>query len=1112
MITSVRIHPAIGICRVGNSPDEFFIGPERPWDPPAPPGGFKDAQCRVKRQAARFRVFGVDENDNAVEITAADAEITWTVHLRNRKAVLHNPDAPPADMTIDPGPRKLDAPGQSQLFDTGTITFPGQAPVVVPLGEARTDADGRLIVLGGFGKSASPAGASPSGLFNPEWFDDVADGPVTATVKLNGTDETFAAVGAWVVVGPPKFAPELDSVVTLYDRMYDLAAAQDWVTPAAVPSYTQHIYPILLHAAQSRWVETVPGWAHAWTHPVVDPAKRQKIFDRLKPNPGGNMPKLAGDAQLTAVQLAWMQAWKDGNFTDDWAGPPAPPADITPDGLDRAALGGALGASYAPGIEVGIFTLEATHYSAPFRFDPDVVAAGDVTAEMSLPWQADFKACGTSWWPVPRPNRVLPQGEAMQEDWDRGVIDNGAMVAYWHSLGFVVQDGPQYVEVNRCDIPSIVLTTAFLLFDNVPQGPMNTPAQVSLPIVFEVANTGGQVTLEVDQAPWNPRLVPSPLSQAVGPTLPGETVQVEFWVTYETGPAGEVLDDGVSFVDPGTGQSWWVPIHASTAQRTAAAVALVLDRSGSMAQDRGDGKTKSESLRQAASIFVDAMLEGDGIAVVRYDHDAQLLQPVTAVGPADPEEAVRAATRAIIDGPDLDPAGATSIGDGVLTGRTALEAAPGFQVQALVVLTDGVENSPLWLADVAADIDARTYAVGLGTPQNTSAAALQALAAGTGGYLLVTGEIGDEQQFILQKYFLQILAGVSNAEVVLDPSGTLLPGDVHRIPFRLSDADGGVDVFLLTPTPEAVDFRLQTPNGFLMEPWRAGVDPRIRYVQSRGMAYYRIALPAELREQRLEREGTWHVVLTRGEPRLDPPAGYEEFLPEADGRTLEARLGDPAYDRSRSHPYPTVERRNTRAAAGAAPGRVPLDASGAALETRLPAWMSGTPYSVIVHAYSSVSLRCSLRQASREPGAAVWVDAVLTESGIPVADAQVRVEVVRPDGVQGRMVLDTRDGAALSGTYATSVPGIYQLRVRASGTTRRGHVIQRERTLTVPVWIGGDTDPPRDRAEGGGRIPVGGSGDPGTTEPPRTGTGAAGTERGPAGCLGWLMGIFGGSR
>lgn len=41
MATTYRIHPAMGVARVGNSPEEFFVGPERPWERPDPPGGLR---------------------------------------------------------------------------------------------------------------------------------------------------------------------------------------------------------------------------------------------------------------------------------------------------------------------------------------------------------------------------------------------------------------------------------------------------------------------------------------------------------------------------------------------------------------------------------------------------------------------------------------------------------------------------------------------------------------------------------------------------------------------------------------------------------------------------------------------------------------------------------------------------------------------------------------------------------------------------------------------------------------------------------------------------------------------------------------------------------------
>jgi L-Lysine epsilon oxidase N-terminal len=55
----------------------------------------------------------------------------------------------------------------------------------VYLGEIFTDGEGRLLVRGGRGVSSSYDGSRAITFANNEgWFDDVADGPVTATVTL----------------------------------------------------------------------------------------------------------------------------------------------------------------------------------------------------------------------------------------------------------------------------------------------------------------------------------------------------------------------------------------------------------------------------------------------------------------------------------------------------------------------------------------------------------------------------------------------------------------------------------------------------------------------------------------------------------------------------------------------------------------------------------------------------------------------------------------------------------------------------------------------------------------------------------------------------------------
>jgi L-lysine epsilon oxidase-like protein len=59
-IVRALIHPAIGIARVGNSnePDGYFVGPEVVDEPALAEGQYKDKHGALKRQAARFHIYG----------------------------------------------------------------------------------------------------------------------------------------------------------------------------------------------------------------------------------------------------------------------------------------------------------------------------------------------------------------------------------------------------------------------------------------------------------------------------------------------------------------------------------------------------------------------------------------------------------------------------------------------------------------------------------------------------------------------------------------------------------------------------------------------------------------------------------------------------------------------------------------------------------------------------------------------------------------------------------------------------------------------------------------------------------------------------------------------
>jgi len=211
-----RIHPAIGIARLGNSPGEFCISPETPAALPVEcdssgnafltPDGtaersitrFKDAAGRIRRQAARFSIYVCDEeNPDGRPLALGDeiegggnhgtlVDIQWRVYLGNKKAVwyefdalkgehgydakhpLRNPgitdDNERQHLIIDPGPRIVDSTTtrRAEFSRSGSgsyaPTFPPeklQPHSIDTLGEILTDNKGRLLVLGGHGNSGS---------------------------------------------------------------------------------------------------------------------------------------------------------------------------------------------------------------------------------------------------------------------------------------------------------------------------------------------------------------------------------------------------------------------------------------------------------------------------------------------------------------------------------------------------------------------------------------------------------------------------------------------------------------------------------------------------------------------------------------------------------------------------------------------------------------------------------------------------------------------------------------------------------------------------------------------------------------------------------------------
>jgi hypothetical protein len=427
------IHPGVGIARVGNSPDEFFIGPEAPGQLPAAEGGFKDGDGRVKRQAARFRVYGLNAAGEAVrEITADEAEITWRVHVANRKAGWYQfqnamdlgpklakvttprnanvTGAARKQLVIDPGPRTItgrNTQGPEYLFDGGL--FMGDP---VPLGEVRTDEAGRLLVLGGFGDSASHPPNQQATTFanNDGWHDDTSDGTVRATLKVAGQE--FEAEPAMVAVTPPNFGPGLYGVVTLYDVVLDLFirdSAFDFKGPERV-SFWRHVFPVFERLVTSQWVNSGVNFLFGVGSPsdLLDPALlyqlsspadeykplRTSFFNWFRDPAAGHgrqepskIPPFYGDAfgdyndvgiddlALTPTQYEWLRRWAEGDFDSDptQRDLPATLEDYNvaeqPHALDEANLESCLGGPFHPGIELTWPLRVATLWREPFRLN-----------------------------------------------------------------------------------------------------------------------------------------------------------------------------------------------------------------------------------------------------------------------------------------------------------------------------------------------------------------------------------------------------------------------------------------------------------------------------------------------------------------------------------------------------------------------------------------------------------------------------------------------------------------------------------------------------------------------------------------------------------------------
>lgn len=272
-----RIHPSVGMARMGKSADWYFLGPEIPRfiqeqypnlrQQPVPlrhPNGsalaptpdlnrYRDKAGAIMPQAARFRVFayfytpGIAEPYKVMELKPQHADIEWTVTLANQKAVNSakavTPNTPAA-VTLTT--KAVTAPQKCQASGTPNL---GWVALEKDAGGTPTN---RLHLIGNEGAADGtlPFSRSSGGnafLYQDDWQDTAADGPIEATVELKAAfttafpgykfwipgvgdastlpaDKKVKALSAWAVVNMPDYVPDMGHFVSVWD----LAVNQSW--------------------------------------------------------------------------------------------------------------------------------------------------------------------------------------------------------------------------------------------------------------------------------------------------------------------------------------------------------------------------------------------------------------------------------------------------------------------------------------------------------------------------------------------------------------------------------------------------------------------------------------------------------------------------------------------------------------------------------------------------------------------------------------------------------------------------------------------------------------------------------------------------------------------
>jgi len=251
------------------------------------------------------------------------------------------------------------------------------------------------------------------------------------------------------------------------------------------------------------------------------------------------------------------------------------------------------------------------------------------------------------------------------------------------------------------------------------------------------------------------------------------------------------------------------PPRARSARRRPVALALVIDRSGSMGESvegssgavpsrrtgRDSGAADKLSFVRAATLrLLDLVHDGDAVALIAFDDSVQVLKPLTIV-----DDRSRRALAAAVD--RLEPGGSTFLEGAVRAGLEQLgrEARDRYGCK-LVLLSDGEANvgerRPAVLAEIAAEAaraGVTTATLGVGFAYNIGL--MTALAEAGNGDFSHIRSLESLDEILREEFTAAAEVTARGVEVTVEVPERLAFG-TNVNSYRQESTDGGFRVFL----------------------------------------------------------------------------------------------------------------------------------------------------------------------------------------------------------------------------------------------------------------------------------------------------------------------------